>query len=70
MNNQLIVPGYVCSLIALFFFPPAFALAALVIGIVNLVRGLVTHGIVQIVLSVVCGLIGVYLGVLVALSTR
>jgi hypothetical protein len=49
-----IVIGYVCALMALFFFPPAFALAGFVVGAVNIRKGKVWHGVAQIVLSVAC----------------
>ena len=61
-GKGLISVGYVLSLIALFLFPPAFGLAAFIVAIVNLVQGRIGHGIVQIVLSVVCTVSGMLIG--------
>ena len=56
--------GYLCALISLLLFPPAFGIAGLVIGIINLTRGHIGHGIAQIILSVTCGGFGMLLGAL------
>ncbi len=61
-DGGLIVAGYVCAVVALLFFPPAFGIAGLVIGIVNLSRGSTGHGIAQIVLSVTCAIFGMMIG--------
>jgi hypothetical protein len=58
-----IAGGYICSLIALALFPPFFALAAFVCGIVALVNGRVGHGIAILLLSLVCGFFGMAMGV-------
>jgi hypothetical protein len=60
--KNLLIAGYVCSLVALGVLPPAFGLAGLVVGIVVLARGRVGHGIAIIVLAVTCGLVGTYTG--------
>lgn len=62
-STALIAAGYICAGLSLLIFPPAFGLAGIVCGIVNLVRGNIVHGIVQIVLSVILSFVGMCLGV-------
>ena len=57
-SNTLVISGYLCAIISLVFLPPAFGLAGMVIGIINLTRGKVGHGIAQIVLSVTLPIFG------------
>ena len=57
-----VIGGYVCSFIALLFFPFVFALAAFICGIVALAKGKVGHGIAILVLSCVCCFIGMVIG--------
>jgi hypothetical protein len=61
-GGSLVVWGYVCAGIALLFLPPLFALASFIIGIVNLTRNQIGHGIAQIILSFVCGFMGMVIG--------
>ena len=61
-GNGLIAAGYVCAAVALLFLPPVFALVAFIIGIINLTRNQIGHGIAQIVLSVICGFFGMVIG--------
>ena len=61
-KSGLVFAGYLCCIIALFFLPPAFALAGFVVGVVALAKERVGHGIALIVLSVVSGLAGMYIG--------
>jgi len=58
----LIVAGYVCGGVALLFCPPGFGIAGIVIGIVNITRGAIGHGIAQIGISVGCTMVGMMLG--------
>jgi len=60
--KSLLTAGYLCALVALFFVPPAFGIAALVIGIIVLAKGRVGHGIALIVIAVTCGFAGMYIG--------
>jgi len=60
--HGVVVGGYVCSFLALLFFPPFLALAGFVCGIVALVKGTVGHGIAIILLSLICGLLGMAIG--------
>src|ERR1035438_3899762 len=60
--KSLLTAGYVCALVALIFLPPAFSLAAIVIGILVLARGKVGHGIAIIVIGATCGYVGMYFG--------
>ena len=61
-GGSLVVWGYVCAGIALLFLPPLFALASFIIGIVNLTRNQIGHGIAQIILSLICGFMGMVIG--------
>ena len=54
--------GYICALISLLLFPPFFALAAFICAIVALVKGKIGHGVAIIILSLVCGIIGMAMG--------
>ena len=54
--------GYICALISLLLFPPFFALAAFVCAVVALVKGKIGHGVAIIILSLVCGIIGMAIG--------
>jgi len=60
--KALLIAGYVCAFVALVFFPPAFGLLAIIIGIVILSKGKVSHGIAVIVLALACGLVCIYMG--------
>ncbi len=62
-SDGLIASGYFCSLIALLLFPPGFGIAGLAIGIINLTKGSIGHGIAQIVLSITCAVFGMIIGV-------
>ncbi len=60
--KTLLIAGYVCALVALIFLPPAFALAAIVIGVIVLARGRIGNGIAIIVIGAVCGYYGLFFG--------
>ena len=60
--KSLLIAGYLCALVALFFVPPAFGIAALVIGIIVLAKGRVGHGVALVVIAVTCGFAGMYIG--------
>jgi hypothetical protein len=64
----LVFFGYICALLSLLVLPPAFGLAGLIIGIINLTRGRIGHGIAQIVLSVTFAIFGMLIGI--ALNSR
>lgn len=64
-SKSLVVWGYVCGVLALFIFPIGFGIAGAVIGIVNLTKGRVGHGVAQIVIAATLGLIGAVLGAIV-----
>ena len=65
-TTGLIASGYICGLLSILFCPPALGLAGFVIGIVNLTKGSVGHGIAQIIISVTCGVLGMILGAAVS----
>jgi hypothetical protein len=60
----LLIMGYVCACISLCLCPPAFAIAGVVIGIINVTRQREGHGIAQIILSLVLGTAGLILGLM------
>lgn len=64
-SNSLVVWGYACGVAALFFFPIGFGIAGVVIGIMNLTRGRVGHGIAQIAIAVTLGILGAVWGAIV-----
>ena len=64
-SNSMIVWGYVCGGVAFFFFPIGFGIAGVVIGIINLTKGRVGHGIAQIVIATTAGILGSIWGALV-----
>ena len=63
-NNQLVIAGYIIVFMSLFIFPVLLMISGIVIGIINISKNAVGHGIVQIILSVVCGLVGAFVGIL------
>lgn len=62
----LVLMGYVCAAAALLVCPPGFGCAGLVIGVVNVTRRRVGHGLAQIILSLVLGVAGALVGALSA----
>ena len=60
--------GYASAFIALLFVPVLFGPLAFGLGIYNTSKGRNGHGIAQIILSIICTLIGMILGVLVWMS--
>ncbi len=62
-GSGLIAAGYICAFVSLLFCPPGFGIAGVVIGIVNITRGHVGHGVAQIVISIFCTLLGIAIGV-------
>lgn len=67
MENKLIVPGYIVAFVGLFLLPPICLLIGCIIGIINITRDNVGHGIAQIVLSIICGIMGMAIGAAAAL---
>lgn len=53
---------YIFPLISLFAFPPIFMILGIVFGSINISRGYSGDGFFQIILSVVCGAIGMFIG--------
>lgn len=58
-----IVAGYICGFLAILILPPILGIAGLILGIVNITKGNAGHGIAQIIISIVCGIIGSAIGV-------
>ena len=61
-NAGMNAAAYICGFLALLIFPPALGLIGTVIGIINLTRGRIGHGVAQIMISVTCGLFGMIIG--------
>lgn len=68
INSTLIISGYVVAFLSLLIFPVIFLIAGIVIGIINLTKGNIGHGIVHIILSVIFGVIGMISGLITALA--
>ena len=63
-----VIAGYILCGLALVIFPPGLGLAAFILGIVNAARGEAKHGVIQIVLSIACAIIGFILGMQMGMS--
>ncbi len=63
-NNQLILAGYFAVFFSFFIFPVFFMIIGIIIGIINLTKGAIGHGILQIILSLLFGILGTFLGLL------
>lgn len=61
-NDSLLVIGYIIPFIALIILPIVFTPIGVVLGIVNIVKGKTTHGVIQIILAVVFGIVGTSIG--------
>lgn len=66
--KRIIIAGYICAAISLFFLPPIFGIAGVVLGIIALKGGNTRHGTAIIILSFVVGLLGAILGATLALK--
>ncbi|MBR0238174.1 MAG: SEL1-like repeat protein [Thermoguttaceae bacterium] len=64
----MILAGYLFSTVSLLLCPGLFALIGIVLACINYKRGSRKHGIVQFTLSVVCGILGWFLGTLAMLN--
>lgn len=64
-SKGLIIIGYVFAVVSLLFFPVFFSPAGVVVGIITLTKNKTGHGIAHIILSIVCGIIGAFLGEMV-----
>lgn len=53
---------YIFPLISLFAFPPIFMILGIVFGSINISRGYSGGGFLQIILSLICGSIGMFVG--------
>jgi hypothetical protein len=57
-NNDLVIVGYVITILPMFIMPIVFTIIASIVGIININKRKVVHGSAQIGLSVFCGFIG------------
>ncbi len=64
-SSSMIWTGYVMAFLSLLFFPIFFMLFGIVFGIVNITKNEVGHGVAQIILSLIFGISGTFLGLLV-----
>jgi hypothetical protein len=58
-----IIASYVCSVLSIFIFPIPLGLAGFALGVYNLTKGAVAHGVCQIIISGLCGCIGTLIGI-------
>jgi len=63
-NNQLVVAGYIVVFLSLFILPIIFMITGIVIGIINITKGASGHGILQIILALIFGILGTFMGIL------
>jgi len=63
-NNQLVIAGYIAVILSFIIFPIFFMLIGIILGIINLTKGATGHGILQIILSLIFGILGTFLGIL------
>ena len=61
-GGGLVVVGYILAFLSLIVIPIPLGIAGFVVGIVNLTKGKAGHGIAQIILSILCGMIGAAVG--------
>lgn len=57
-NSQLVVAGYIVVFLSLFILPIIFMITGIVIGIINITKGASGHGILQIILALIFGILG------------
>ena len=63
-NNQLVIAGYIAVFLSFFIFPIFFMIIGIILGIINLTKGAIGHGILQIILSLIFGILGTFMGIL------
>jgi hypothetical protein len=63
-GSGVVISGYLFAIASIFLFPIPFGITGLVLGIINIGKGSTVHGIMIIILSCFCGLIGAVWGAL------
>ena len=61
-SSALIVAGYIISLMPILMLPIVFTPAGVFVGIMNISKNESGHGIIQILLAAITGIIGTHLG--------
>lgn len=61
-KNRLIIVGYIISCASILILPIVFIPLGILIGIINIVGGETGHGIAQILLAIILGIIGASIG--------
>lgn len=61
-NTSLIVTGYIISILPFLLLPIVFTPAGVIIGIINVSKQEEGHGLMQILISVIAGIAGAYIG--------
>lgn len=61
-NSNLIVTGYIVSVLPVFLLPIVFTPAGVFIGILNVSKRETEHGVLQMILAVAAGITGAYIG--------
>ncbi len=62
-ESGLIIAGYIVSVLSLFILPIFLLITGVIIGIINISRGSLGHGMIQIILSIIFGTIGSLIGI-------
>lgn len=63
-NTEIIVAGYIVAFLSLFLLPILLMIIDIVLGIINTIKGAVGHGILQILFSLLFGILGTFLSFL------
>lgn len=63
-SNQLVVAGYIVVFLSLLILPIIFMITGIVIGVINITKGSSGHGILQIILALIFGILGTFISIL------
>lgn len=61
-NNGTVVAGYICSVASILILPIIFMPAGIVLGLINVSKNEIVHGIAQIMISIIFGFLGMFIG--------
>lgn len=61
-ENNLIIVGYVMSILPILILPIVFTIVGSIVGAINISKGKIGHGSAQIGISVFCGIVGTSIG--------
>ena len=63
-NDGLIIAGYIVAFFSIFIIPIPLMIAGIVLGIINITKNSIGHGVAHIILSIIFGSIGIFFGLL------